>query len=276
LRRLDELVVQDLFLNETARELGTTFLPATCSFEKDGTFMNSERRIQRVRQAVDPPAGTRADWQIIRDVAAAMNRANGFMYDEPSEIWDEIRRVWTPGAGITYERLDQPGGLQWPCPDEQHPGTRILHDHGFPIGRASLARVAPRASEEEPSIDYPLTLITGRALYQFNAGTMTRRSATQALRVTDWLEISSVDAQNLGLETGSRVRVESRYGHAELPVEISTRVSPGCVFASFSDPAVRLNELTGPHRDPYTHTPEYKVTAVRVKPLSTGGAAAPE
>jgi formate dehydrogenase major subunit len=264
LASLDELIVQDLFLNETARELGTVFLPAACSFEKDGTFMNAERRIQRVRRAVAPPTGVRTDWEIIRDVARAMGHGARFPYEHPAQIWEEIRRVWEPGAGITYARLEAPGGVQWPCPDEAHPGTPVLHEHAFPSGRATLACVEYRAGEEQPTADFPFVLVTGRDLYAFNAGTMTGRSDTATLRPTDRLELSGADAANLGVEDGTRVRLESRYGQVELGAEITTRVPAGVVFATFNDPAVALNRVTGPHRDARTRTPEYKVTAVRV------------
>jgi formate dehydrogenase major subunit len=266
LASLDELVVQDLFLNETARELATMFLPTACSFEKDGTFMNAERRVQRVRRVVAPPAGARADWEIIGDVAAAMGHRERFAFADPEEIWEEIRRVWSPGGGITYGRLEAPGGLQWPCPDEAHPGTRLLYRDGFPAGRATLACVEYRPGTEGATPDFPFVLVTGRDLYAFNAGTMTRRSDAYELRPTDWLEVSRADADRLGLRNGARVRVESRYGRAELGAEVSSRVPPGVVFATFNDPSVRLNAVTGPHRDDRTNTPEYKVTAVRLEP----------
>jgi formate dehydrogenase major subunit len=233
LASLDELVVQDLFLNETARELATVFLPTACSFEKDGTFMNAERRVQRVRRAVAPPAGARADWETIADVAAAMGHRERFAFAGPEEIWEEIRRVWSPGGGITYERLETPGGLQWPCPDEAHPGTRLLYQDGFPAGRARLACVEHRPGTEGQTPDFPLVLVTGRDLYAFNAGTMTRRSDASELRATYWLEVSRPDADRLGLGNGARVRVQSRYGDAELGARSARESRP----ASCSPPS---------------------------------------
>jgi formate dehydrogenase major subunit len=268
LANLDDVVVQDLFLNETAREYATVFLPAASSFEKDGTFMNSERRVQRVRPALAPPGAAKPDWEIVCLLAAALGRGHLFDYREPSDVWEEIRRVWLPGAGMSYDRLDVPGGLQWPCPDEAHPGTARLHSSvfGATIGsRATLRPIEYRPTPEQPTSDFPLTLITGRSLYQFNAGTMTARSATQRLRETDRLEMCPEDATALGVVDGDLVHVRSRYGATTLPVEVSDRVAAGVVFATFNDPATFVNRVTGPHRDAYTNTPEYKVTAVRVE-----------
>ena len=267
LANLDLLVVQDLFLNETARELGSVFLPASSAFEKDGTFMNSERRIQRVRKTLEAPGDAKPDWEIVARVAQALGRGDLFAYQDAEAVWEEIRRVWVPGAGITYERLETPGGLQWPCPDTQHPGTRILHEQAFPgIGTAAtLERLDPQPAVEVPSAEFPFVLVTGRGLYQFNAGTMTRRAATNEFHPGDRLEISERDAQRLDLAEAQPITVRSRYGQALLPVEITDRVPAGIVFATFSDPGVSINQVTGTHRDPYTHTPEYKVTAVNLE-----------
>ena len=268
LAQLETMVIVDLFLNETARELGTVFLPAAASFEKDGTFMNSERRVQRVRRAIAPPGDARADWEIVCLLAAALGRPDLFAYSSAADVWDEVRQVWTPGAGMTWARLDAPGGLQWPCPTDGHPGTAILHadtfggQHGR---RATLRRIAFRPTPEQTDEEFPLVLVTGRSLYQFNAGTMTGRSAIRALHATDRLEISVHDAARLGVTTGETVIVRSRYGQATLPADVTERVAPGTLFATFSDPAAGVNRLTGPHRDDVTHTPEYKVTAVRCR-----------
>lgn len=259
------LVVSDLFLNETAREFAHVFLPAASSFEKDGTFMNAERRVQRVRRALSPPGSARADWEALCDVAAALGYAAQFHFDSAESIWNEVRAVWPQGAGMTYARLDT-GGLQWPCPDAHHPGTTILHRDGFPGGpRAALRRIDYHATPEVTTPDYPFRLITGRTLYAFNAGTMTRRTPNHRLRPTDTLDLCAADAQHLGCTDQEHVRVRSRYGDAVLPVRISATVKPGEVFATFHDPAVFLNNLTSPHRDRFVKTPEYKVTAVRIE-----------
>jgi formate dehydrogenase major subunit len=266
LGNLDFVVIQDLFLNETAQAYGSVFLPAASAFEKDGTFMNSERRVQRVRAVLPAPDGTKPDWEAVADVAAAMGHGDRFQYRDPVEIWEEIRRVWLPGAGITYPRLEAPGGLQWPCPGVDHPGTPRLHADSFPgIGpAATLSRLDPQPPVEVSSDEFPFVLVTGRGLYQFNAGTMTRRAATGAIHPDDRLEVSDADASRLHLVDGQRVRIRSRYGEAVLAIAITDRLRPGTLFATFSDPAVSINRVTGPHRDPYTHTPEYKVTAVEL------------
>ena len=273
LRSLDLVIVQDMFLNETAREFGSVFLPACSSFEKDGTFMNAERRIQRVRAALSPIGASRPDWEIVCDVARAMG-ASGFDFAAPSGIWDEVRALCDGGVGMPYARLDN-GGLQWPCPSTDHPGTSILHRDAFPSGpRAMLQRVEYRGAARLPAVEYPLRLITGRTLYQFNAGTMTRRSPNVVLHPTDVLDISPDDAARMQIADGDLVRVVSPYGTAVLPAHHSAAVQPGQLFATFHDPSVRLNAVTGPERDASTGTPQYKLTMVRVERIPPGAAAA--
>jgi formate dehydrogenase major subunit len=263
--RLDLIIVQDMFLNETAKEFGSVFLPAASSFEKDGTFMNAERRIQRVRKAIEPVGASRPDWEIICDVARAMGRGEPFHFKSAEEIWNEIRSVWKAGAGISYGRLEREG-LQWPCPSENHPGTQVLHADTFPGGRrAGFRQVEYRPTEETTDGEYPFTLITGRTLYQFNAGTMTSRTANNLLRPHDCLDVSAEDAGRLGLSEGSHVRIRSRYGEAILPIKIENAVRPGELFATFHTPEAFVNNVTSLHRDNYVSTPEYKVTAVRLE-----------
>ena len=266
LAQLERLIVQDLFMNETAREFAHVVLPAASSFEKDGTFMNAERRIQRIRRAVNPPGQARSDWEILCDVARALGQTRQFAFESAAGIWSEITRVWPQAAGITHARIEH-HGLQWPCPDEQHPGTTLLHRDRFAIGpRAALKRVDYRASPELSDSEYPFVLITGRQLYQFNAATMTARTANAALRATDTLDIARDDALRLGLVDGACVCVRSRYGAAVLPLRISAMMKPGELFATFHDPAVFLNQLTSPHRDRFVGAPEYKRTAVCIEP----------
>jgi len=268
LSSLDFVIVQDMFLNETARRFGSIFLPATSSFEKDGTFMNAERRVQRIRKAIEPIGESKPDWKIICAIAAAMGKGQFFDYDSVEEIWDEIRVVWPVGYGITYERLDDKG-LQWPCPGENHPGTEVMHVESFPIGKkAALRRISYRPTEEKVDEEFPFLLMTGRTLQQFNAGTMTMRTRNRKLRPTDFLEIAPVDAEQLQLHKGDRVLVQSRYGSASLPIRITRRVTPGELFATFHDAAVFLNRVTSPRRDRYVKSPEYKVTAVRIERVS--------
>lgn len=264
LQRLDLVIVQDMFLNETAKEFGTVFLPVASSFEKDGTFMNAERRIQRVRKAIQPVGASKSDWEVICEVARAMGKGVGFDFSSAEQVWNEIRSVWKVGAGISYERLER-GGLQWPCPAENHPGTEVLHAEAFASGkRASLRRIEYQPTTEVADGEYPFTLITGRTLYQFNAGTMTSRTDNNQLRPHDCLNISAEDSEQLGLIDGQQVRIRSRYGEAVLPINIEDSVRPGELFATFHTPATFLNYVTSPHQDHFVNTPEYKVTAVHL------------
>ena len=164
--------------------------------------MNAERRIQRIRKAIEPAGQSKPDWEIICAVAKAMGQAECFSYGSAEEIWNEIRAVWPAGRGITYRRLDD-GGLQWPCPDESHPGTPILHETSFGAGsRATFSAVEARPPAEAPTAAFPFLLITGRTLYQFNAATMTPRSGLDRLRPEDRLDISPPDADRIGLQEG--------------------------------------------------------------------------
>jgi formate dehydrogenase major subunit len=267
LRSLEVVIVQDLFLNQTAREFATIFLPAASTFEKDGTFMNAERRIQRVRKALAPVGQAKPDWEIVCRVARAMGKGQGFDYQSAEEIWEEVRRLWKGGSGISYARLES-AGLQWPCASEADPGTRILHTDRFASGRqAALKRIAYEATPEIISDEFPLLLTTGRTLYQFNAATMTGRTPNIRLRATDLLDMCGEDAERLHLKDGDRVRLRSRYGEAVLPLRISPAVKPGELFTTFHAPEVFLNFVTSPYRDRLVKAPEYKVTAVSVEKL---------
>lgn len=265
LKNLDLVIVQDMFFNETAREFGTVFFPACSSFEKDGTFMNAERRVQRVRKVIEPLGGAKADWEIICEVAAAMGAGDAFDYQSVEGIWEEVREVWPAGRGITYKRIEK-DGLQWPCPTESHPGTTLLHEREFPIGeRAVLSQIQFGFARETTSEEFPFLLTTGRTLYQFNAGTMTMRTRNAELHPSDYLDVSPTDALALELAEGDHVRVHSRYGACVLPVRITTAVKGGELFATFHDTKVFLNNLTSSYRDGVVGTPEYKITAVRLE-----------
>jgi formate dehydrogenase major subunit len=265
LAALDLVIVQDLFMTETARQFGSVFLPACSSFEKDGTFMNAERRIQRVRRAVKPVGESKSDSDIICALAHAMGHADGFCFSTAEEIWDEIRQVCPEARGMSYARLDREG-LQWPCPDEAHPGTPVLHVEKWRGGdRAPLLRLDFDATPEQTTPKYPFVLNTGRTLYAFNAATMTGRCRTRELRPSDLLEISPDDANAAELQDGDRVRLVSRYGEATIPIRVNATIRAGELFATFHDADVRLNAVTGPQADPITGTPEYKLTAVRLQ-----------
>jgi formate dehydrogenase major subunit len=273
MRKMECVVVQDLFLNETAREFGTIFLPAASTFEKDGTFMNAERRIQRVRRALSPRGNSRTDWEIIQQVAQAMGVSQGFQFDSAEAIWNEIRAVWPAVAGISYARIE-PAGVQWPCPSEDAPATEVLHAEMFPIGpRATLARIDHRPTSEVVSEEFPFLLVTGRTLFHFNAGTMTYRTANRILHPHDYLDIAPDDAEQLAIEDGANVLVRSRYGEATLVARHNPAVQQGQLFTTFHDPALFVNHLTSSHRDSRVSAPEYKVTAVRIEPAAAGARA---
>ncbi len=265
LAKLELVIVQDLFLNETARAFGHVFLPAVSSFEKDGTFMNSERRVQRVRRVVTPRGAALDDAQILCHLASALGHGAQFARAEAEAVWDEVRSLWPAVAGISYGRLATQG-LQWPCVDQDNPGTAVLHAKRFALGeRATLACIPYKSTTERPDAAYPFLLTTGRSLYQFNVGTMTGRSAKQlALRPTDTVDMHPYDAKQLNLREGMPIRIESRHGAAVLPLRITDEVAPGQLFATFHDPVRALNRVTSSVRDAVTDAPEYKVTAVRV------------
>jgi formate dehydrogenase major subunit len=270
LRSLELVIIQDMFMNETAREFGHVFFPAASSFEKDGTFMNGERRVQRVRRVIEPRGNSRSDWEIICDLARAMGKNEFFEFYSAEEIWNEVREVWKASAGITYDRIEQEG-LQWPCLDEDDPGAQTLHVNSFEKAvRTELRRIKYRPTPETVSVEFPFLLTTGRSLYQFNAGTMTLRTPNRELRPSDVLLINPSDAETLGLKTGESIRLTSCYGEAILPLELSSIVKEGELFTTFHTPEIFLNRVTSSNRDRYTQAPEYKVVAVRVESLRNG------
>jgi predicted molibdopterin-dependent oxidoreductase YjgC len=273
--QLDCLVVQDLFMHETA-ELGHVFLPAAAFAEKDGTFTNSERRVQRVRAAVPPPGEARPDWWITAELAKRVARRIGldadrqFDYASASQIFDEMARLIPFMGGLSHERLDREGGLQWPCPTADHPGTPYLYADSFPRG---LGRFVPavqtEAAAELPDPDYPFVLNTGRLLYHWHGGTMTRR-VEGLLELAPRLEVAlhPVDARRLGVETGDPIRVSSRRGDLEAFARLTEAVRPGAIFVPFvklADSAA--NFLTNSAHDPSSKIPEYKVCAVRIEAI---------
>jgi formate dehydrogenase alpha subunit len=272
LDQLDLLVVQDLFMHETA-ERAHVFLPAAAFAEKDGTFTNSERRVQRVRQALLPPGQARPDWWITSELARRTARwlglpARGFGYAHPAEIFREMASLWPAVAGISYERLER-GGLQWPCPTLDHPGTRYLYAESFPRGRARFVPVRQGVEAAElPEANYPFVLNTGRLLYHWHGGTLTRR-VQGLLELAPRLEIAvnPVDARGLGIGDGARLRVVSRRGELMGYAHLTEAVRAGEVFVPF----VKLetsaaNFLTNSAADPSARIPEYKVCAVRLEP----------
>jgi formate dehydrogenase major subunit/formate dehydrogenase alpha subunit len=271
LNRCEFIVVQDILPNEMLR-FADVVLPAACFAEKDGVFTNSDRRVQLVRKAVDPPGEARPDWEILGDVA----RAAGYpmpRYTHPRQIYAEMASLVDKYAGISHERIAAEGGLQWPCPDSSHPGTPTLHERGPMKGKVEFQAIEYRPSEELPDGDYPLVLSTGRTLYHYNAGTMTRRSAGAGLRQPgNFLEMHRKDARKRGIREGDPVRVISRRGSVVATAVISPRMRRGCVWMPLHFPESNANRLTNDAGDRVTGTAEYKVCAVTVEPVSAAEA----
>jgi predicted molibdopterin-dependent oxidoreductase YjgC len=273
--QLDCLIVQDLFLHETA-ELAHVFLPAGAFAEKEGTFTNSERRVQRVRRALAPPGDARPDWWITAELAKRVAQRLGlavaaqFEYEGAAEVFAEMAGLVPFLGGISHARLDREGGLQWPCPTPDHPGTPYLYAESFPrgLGKFVPARQTAEAAEL-PDPDYPLLLNTGRLLYHWHGGTITRRvEGLLALAPRLEVAIHPVDARRIGVETGDAVRVTSRRGELTGHARLTEDVRPGAIFVPFVKLAESAaNFLTNSAHDPASKIPEYKVCAVRVEPV---------
>ncbi len=265
LESLDFLVVQDIFLNETA-QLADVVLPAVSFAEKDGTFTNTERRVQRVRQAIRPIGDAKPDWWIISQIAARMG-AKGFSYDSPKEIFEESAGLTPQYAGITYDRLDETG-LQWPCPTKDHPGTVFLHAGKFSRGKGKFTPLEYRPPAETPDDEYPLVLTTERSLYHYHTGTMTRRvPGLNVMRKEELVEMNPKDAEALGIADGDMVRVTSRRGEVTAHARVTADSAPGEISMTFHFSESPTNALTNPALDPVAKIPEYKVCAVRVMKL---------
>jgi len=263
LESVEFLVVQDLFLTETA-QLADVVLPAACFAEADGTFTNTERRVQRVRKAVEPPGEARADWKILCDLAARMDYP--MAYSDISEVWSEMARGTPILAGITYERLEKEGGIQWPCPTPDHPGTKYLHKDVFVSEKGTFQPVPHIPPAEPPDEDYPLVLTTGRRRPSYHTGAQTGRAAGfDLLAPHERLEVNPLDARKLHLFEGELVTLSSRRGTLRVRVEITERSPEGVVFMSFHHPQeVLTNLLTTDAHDPITETAEYKACAIRI------------
>lgn len=264
LENLEFLVVQDMFLSETA-QLAHVVLPSSSFAEKDGTFTNTERRVQLVRKAVEPLGDSKPDWWITCQIARRMG-GQGFEFTHPSQITDEIASVTPSYGGITYNRLIKEGSLQWPCPTLEHPGTAILHTQQFTRGKGRFIPLEYRPSAELPDDEYPLILTTERSLFHFHTGTMTRKVKGLNIFVKEELvEINPKDADTLGIGDGDKVRVVSRRGKVTAKAKV-TEVSPvGVISMSFHFVESPTNQLTSPALDPVAKIPELKVCAVRIE-----------
>jgi formate dehydrogenase alpha subunit len=269
MQQLEFLVAQDIFLNESAA-FADVVLPATPFAEKEGTFTNTDRRVQRVRQAIEPRGQSRPDWEIICDLAtrleARLGRPNTarWNYEEPEEVFREMANVATMLKGITYERIEQVG-LQYPVPDESHPGTPFLFAESFPSGRGKFIPVEHVPTAEQPDDEYPFILTTGRLLEHWHGGSMTRHSQLDALFPQPLIDIHEVDAAQLSLKTGDVVRVSSRRGSIVLQANVSAKTSPGVVFIPMHFVEAAANILTIDALDPFAKIPEFKVCAVNIQ-----------
>lgn len=261
LRQVEFLAVQDIFPNETA-EMADVVLPATSFAEKSGTFTSTERRVQMIRPALPPPGEARPDWQIITALANRLGAK--WQYEDESAVFDELAAVTPQYAGISHTRLEQ-GGLQWPCPTPDHPGTPILHSNQFTRGKGLFCPVEYRPPHELPDDDYPFILSTGRILFHWHGGTMSRRSpGLETIAPEAEVEIHPADAVQLDVKDGDLVRVTSRRGRVVAAAKITRRSPPGTVFMTFHYAEAATNLLTIDAVDPTAKIPEYKVCAVNV------------
>jgi formate dehydrogenase major subunit len=272
LEEMEFLAVQDIFMTETA-DYADVVLPAATSPEKHGTFTNTERRIQRVRPTADPPGKARQDWEITSGLARRLGY--DWEYEHPREVMAEIAELAPIYGGVNYDRLEEgpEHGLQWPCPDEDHPGTPYLYDYedgefGFEDGKARFVPADGGHPSELPDETYPLTLTSGRVLYHWHTGQITRRVEGLMSHVGEsFVEVNPETAEELGLVDGEYARVESRRGSIVVKTDVTDRVGPGTLFIPMHFAAGAVNKLTGETFDPTAGIPEYKVSSVRAEPL---------
>jgi formate dehydrogenase alpha subunit len=266
LRALDFLLVIDIFPTPTS-ELAHVVLPGAAFAEKEGTFTNTERRVQMVRKAVEPPGDSKPDWQIIQELSSHFGYPMD--YESPRAVMEEIARLTPSYGGIAYDRL-QGDGLQWPCPNPEHPGTKFLHEGRFSRGKGLFTPIEYKPAAETPDEDYPFQLTTGRVHVHFHTGTMTRNSPSLDRETKEcFLQMNPEDAQELGIIDNGLVRVQSRRGAVETKVKLTPSVSKKVVFMPFHFIESRANLLTNPVFDPIAKIPEFKVCAVNVEKVDT-------
>lgn len=265
LEKCEFLVVQDIFLTDTA-EYADVVLPSASFAEKDGTFTNTERRVERIRKVIDPPGEAKADWQILCEVAKRMGYGK-MNYGHPSEIMDEIAGLTPIYAGIHYNRLD-PYGIQWPCPHNEHPGTPVLHKEKFTKGKGTFAPIAYKPPAEPTDAEYGFVLSTGRVYWHWHTRTMTNRTATLERESPEpYVEMNLEDAKELGIRDGQPVKVSSRRGSISLKASLGTKVVKGSLFIPFHFREAAANILTICAVDPVAKIPEYKVCAVKIEKI---------
>ena len=266
LSNVDFLVVQDIFMTETA-ELADVVLPAASFAEKDGTFTNTERRVQRVRKAIEPIGESKPDWKILMDIMHRLEHRD--IYLHPSEIMEEIRTVTPQYGGITYDRIDEEG-IQWPCPDIDHPGTKYLHKDVMARGKGMFMAIDHRDSAELADKEYPFIFTTGRILYHYHTRTMTGRvEGLNKIAPESYVEINEVTANKLGIVDGERVRLTSRRGNVITSARVTDIIDENTLFMPFHYAESAANYLTNPALDSIAKIPELKVAAVKIEKLGS-------
>lgn len=264
LQEAEFLAVIDIFLTDTAK-LADVVFPGAAFAEKDGTFSNTERNVLRIRKAIDPPGDARPDWQVICDISTRFGLPMN--YESPEKIFDEIAQVTPSYAGLSYERLES-GGIPWPCPSKDHPGTPILHKERFTRGKGLFHAVEYRPPEELADEEFPILLTTGRFFPHYHTGTMTHNSPTLENEMSEGhIEMHPYDAKDLGISSGEDCRIISRRGEVVTKAIVTDVVEPGTIFMSFHFMEANANVLTNPALDPICKIPEYKVCAVRVEKI---------
>jgi formate dehydrogenase alpha subunit len=265
LAKLDLLIVQDMFLTEST-ELAHVVLPGTSFAEKDGTFTNTGRRVQRIRKAIEPIGNSKPDWLILTELAGCFG--HDWKYRDPEDIFDEMRKLTPSYAGMNYKRLDNEGGLQWPCPNEEHPGTPYLHKEKFTRGKGLFHAIEFIPPAEMPDDEYPFVLNTGRLLYHYHTGTLSRKvKALNAIVPEGYVELSPFDARRLKISDNEMIEVKSRRGKIEIKAKITDMVDAGRIFIPFHFKEAAANLLTNDAFDPVAKIPEYKVCAASIRKL---------
>jgi len=262
LKKLDILIVQDIFMTETAK-VADVVLPSASFAEKDGTFTNTERRVQRIRKVINPPGEAKADWEIIAGISNAMGYPMN--YSSANEIFEEIATVTPSYGGITYKRIEKEG-IQWPCPTSEHNGTKFLHKDKFTRGLGLFHAVEYIPPSEITDKEYPFILSTGRVLYHYHTGTMTRRSyGPSELCPESLVELNPADADKFDISDGQMIKVTSRRGSVNAKARITEKSPQGTIFMNFHFAEAAVNLLTNPVLDPIGKIPEYKVCAVKLE-----------
>jgi len=270
LKNAEFIIVQDIFLTETA-QLADVVLPATCFAEKDGTQTSTERRVQKWRKAQDPPGEAKADWQIICELGAAMGFAKQFPYKSAEEIFTEVAKVTPSYGGMDYTRLEKPEALHWPCPTKEHPGTPILHKEKFshPDGLGIFTPIEWKPPAEVPDKEYPLLLTTGRCIWHWHTGSMTRRSVDlEREEPTGWVEINPEDAKEMGIKDKEMVKAISRRGEITIGARVTKTIKKGVVFMPFHFVECAANLLTHNALDPVAKIPEFKACACKLEKIT--------